>query len=246
VVGKKPVKTTIKKPTVDGFKLKGKLEGDFKKMVEVLRTITFIEIAQEKSAINISYVESRDINKNPYLFSIIKIKEDEVEVLYSVTPEISPTKRRVDVIRYLLNILSLVDEEYSVDNKILYQLLEDSMKKVMDSVSVEYSRLFTERDALKKDIADYKKKVERLTEQNDALSSQNYEIKTENDELKVRLQKLESVSDETLKTKIQEWIVEHNGSINVSEFAKVYSTPETKVEEILNQLVSEGYLEVVG
>lgn len=246
MVGKKPVKTTIKKPTVDGFKLKGKLEGDFKKMVEVLRTITFIEIAQEKSAINISYVESRDINKNPYLFSIIKIKEDEVEVLYSVTPEISPTKRRVDVIRYLLNILSLVDEEYSVDNKILYQLLEDSMKKVMDSVSVEYSRLFTERDALKKDIADYKKKVERLTEQNDALSSQNYEIKTENDELKVRLQKLESVSDETLKTKIQEWIVEHNGSINVSEFAKVYSTPETKVEEILNQLVSEGYLEVVG
>lgn len=244
--GKKPVESVIKKPTVDGFKLKGELKGSFKKMIEVLRTITFIEIAQEKSAINISYVESRDINKNPYLFSILKIKEDEVEVLYSVTPEISPTKRRVDVVRYLLNILSLIDEEYSVDNKILYQLLEDAMKKVIDSVSVEYSRLFTERDGLKKDIADYKKKVERLTEQNDVLSSQNYEIKTENDELRVRLQKLESVSDETLKTKIQEWIVEHNGSINVSEFARVYSTPETKVEEILNQLVSEGYLEVVG
>ena len=60
------------------------------------------------------------------------------------------------------------------------------------------------------------------------------------------MQKLEKVSDETLRTKIQEWIVEHNGSINVSEFARVYSTPETKVEEILNQLVSEGYLEVVG
>jgi len=246
VGGQKPVESVMKKPTVDGFKLKGQLKGDLKNIVEILRTITFIEIAQEKSAVNIAYVESKDINKNPYLFSIIKIKDDEIEVLYSVTPEVSPAKRRVDVLRYLLNILSLLGKEYAVDNKILYQLIEDSIKKVTDSVSVEYSRLFTERDALQKDIADYKKKVERLSEQNDVLSTQNYEIKAENDELRLRLQKLETVSDETLRTKLQEWIVEHNGSINVSEFAKVYSTPETKVEEILNQLVSEGYLEVVG
>lgn len=245
--GQKPVKSVMKKkPTVDGFKFKGELKGSLKNIVNILRTITFIEIAQEKAALNIAYVESKDINKNPYLFSIIKMKKDEIEVLYSVTPEISPTKRRVDVIRYLLNILSLIDEEYEVDNKVLYQLVEDSIKKITDSVSVEYSRLFTERDALKKDTSDFKKKVERLTEQNDVLSSQNYEIKAENDELRLRLQKLEKVSDETLRTKIQEWIVEHNGSINVSEFARVYSTPETKVEEILNQLVSEGYLEVVG
>ena len=142
--GQKPVKSMMKKkPTVDGFKIKGELKGSLKNIANILRTITFIEIAQEKAAINIAYVESKDINKNPHLFSIIKMKKDEIEVLYSVTPEISPTKRRVDVIRYLLNILSLIDEEYEVDNKILYQLVEDSIKKITDSVSVEYSRLFT-------------------------------------------------------------------------------------------------------
>ncbi|MEM2909085.1 MAG: hypothetical protein QW590_03525 [Candidatus Bilamarchaeaceae archaeon] len=235
----------LKKPTADGFKLPGKLKGSFENISNILRAITFIEVAQEKSAISIAYVESKDINKNPYLFSILKIKEDELEVIYSITPETSPTKRRMDVIRYVVNILSLISDEYVVDNKVLYQLLDDAVKKIAESVTMDYSRLYREYDALKKEVADLKMKNERLVEQNNTLTAQNYELKAENDELLLRLKELEKVSDETLKGKIQEWIAEHNGSINILEFAKVYGVVESRVEEILNQLVSEGYLEVV-
>ena len=38
---------------------------------------------------------------------------------------------------------------------------------------------------------------------------------------------------------------EHNGAINIPEFSKVYKVAESRVEEMLNRLVSEGYLEVV-
>lgn len=229
-------------PTTGGFKIKGKLKGTISGIVETLRSITFIEIAQEKSVVNIAYIESRDINKNPYLFSIVKIKEDEVEVVYSITPEISPTKRRLDVIRYLLNILGLIEDEYTVDNKILMQLIDDVFKSVTESISLDYSKLYTEYDALKKEVADLKKKNERLSQQVEALSSQNYELKSENDQYRIRLQQLEKMSDEALKVKVQSWIMEHNGTINVPEFCKVYGVVESKVEEILNQLVSGGYL----
>ncbi len=233
-------------PQVDGFKLKGKLKkGRLRDLAATLRSISFLEIAPEKEALNVMYVESRDIEKNPYLFSIVKIREDEVEAMYTIPPEISPRKRRVDVIRYLLNILSLISASYEVENKTLYQLIENAIKDLSSSVTMDYTKLFTSYDSLKKEADDYKKKVVRLVEQNQALTTSNYELKSENDELRLRVKQLTGLSEEALRAKLQEWIIEHNGSISIPEFSKMNNIAEAKVEETLNRLVSEGYLEVV-
>lgn len=233
-------------PQVDAFKIKGKLvKGKPKDLATILRSISFLEIAPEKDILNVIYVESRDIDKNPYLFSIVKIKEDEVEVLYTIPPEIGPKKRKVDVIRYLLNILSLVESYYQVDNKTLYQLIENAIKELAGSVTMDYTKLYTAYDSLKKEVDDYRKKVDRLTEQSQALTSQNYELKSQNDEYKLRVQQLEGLSDDALKTKLQEWISERSGAINIPEFAKLFKVSEARVEDMLNKLVNEGYLEVV-
>jgi FtsZ-binding cell division protein ZapB len=233
-------------PQVDGFKIKGRfIKGKPKDLANILRSISFLEIAPEKDALNVIYVESRDIDKNPYLFSIIKVTEEELEVLYTIPPEIGPKKRRVDVIRYMLNILSLIEGYYQVDNKTIYQLVENSIKELAGSVTMDYNKLYTAYDQLKKEVDDLKKKVDRLTEQNQALTSQNYELKTQNDDMRLRVQTLEGLSEDALKLKLQEWIADHSNSINISEFTKVYKVSDARVEEMLNKLVSEGYLEVI-
>lgn len=236
---------TSKTPQVDSFKISGKRKGTYKEMASALRSVSFLEVAPEKDALNVAYVESRDIDKNPYLFSIAKIEEDGISVIYSIPPNISPTKRRMDVIRYLLNILTLIEKYYLVDNKVLFQLIEKSSTELLESVSVDYSKLYTSFDSLKKQVSDLKKKVDTLTEQSTELTSQNYELKAFNDELLVRLKQLEGLSDDALKAKLQEWVLEHNGEINVIEFAKIHKVSESRVEEILNELVNEGYLEVL-
>jgi len=241
-----PAKEEIHPPQVDGFKIKGRLvKGKLKDLATILRSISFLELAPEKDVLNVIYVESRDIDKNPYLFSIVKIKEDELEVMYTIPSEISPKKRRVDVIRYLLNILSLIESSYSVDNKTVYQLIENAIKELAGSVTMEYNKLYTSYDSLKKEVDDLKKKVDRLSEQNQALTSQNYELKTHNDEMRLRVQQLEGLSDDALKAKLQEWVSEHSGTMNITEFTKVYKVSDARVEEMLNKLVSEGYLDVV-
>jgi regulator of replication initiation timing len=239
------VKEEIHPPQVDGFKIKGSLKGDLKSIATTLRAISFLEVAPEKNLVNVVYVESRDINKNPYLFSILKIKDDEIEMLYSIPSEISPRKRRIDVIMYLLNLLSLIESNYLVDNKVIYQLLDSAIKDLMGSVSMDYSKLYTSYDSLKKEVDDYRKKVEWLNSQTQALNTKNFELKSQNDELRLRLESLENISEQVLKSKLQEWILEHNGSISISDFSKVHKVAESRVEEVLNRLVSEGYLEVV-
>jgi len=239
------VSAAAQTPKVDGFKIKAKLTGTFKEVSDSLRTISFLEVAAEKDAVNAVYVESRDINKNPYLFSILKFKKDEMEVLYSIPSEIAPRKRKLDVIRYLLNILSLVESSFLVESKVLYQLIETAVKDLLESVTMDYSKLYTAYDSVKKDADDMRKKVERMQDQNEALTTKNYELKSANDELTLRINALEGLSDDALKAKLQEWVLEHNGEINIIEFTKLYKVAETRVEQMLNKLVAEGYLEVL-
>jgi hypothetical protein len=243
-VEKAPI-TAQSGPKVDGFKIKGKLKGSIKEISELLRTISFLEVATEKDAVNAVYVESRDINKNPYLFSILKLKKDELEVLYTIPSEIAPRKRKLDVIRYLLNILTLLESTYSIQTKVLYQLLETAVKDLLDSVSMDYSKLYTAYDSLKKESDDFRKKVKRLKDQNEALMSKNYELKSSNDELTLSIEALVVLSDDALKAKLQEWILEHNGEINILEFTKLHKVAESRVEKMLNKLVAEGYLETI-
>ena len=241
----KPASAAPGGPKVDGFKMKARLKGTISEVSELLRTISFLEVAAEKDAVNVVYVESRDISKNPYLFSILKLKKDELEVLYTIPGEIAPRKRKLDVIRYLLNILTLLEGAYSIDTKVLYQILETAVKDLLDSVTMDYSKLYTAYDSLKKEADDYQKKVARLKDQNEALMTKNYELKSANDELVLRVNELESLSEDVLKAKLQEWILEHSGEINILEFTKMYKVSETRVESMLNKLVAEGYLEII-
>lgn len=240
------VKKEQTEPTVGGFKLKANLQKkSLSNVADILRSVSFLEVALEKDAINAAYIESRDINKSPYLFSIVRLKKDEVEVIYSIPAEISPLRRRIDVIRYLLNILSLVGEFYYVDNTLLYQIIEDTLNSISESVSIEYSKLYASYDNLKSEVEGLRRKNERMTDEVKALGNRNFELKARNDELSLRLNELEALSDKALKAKVQEWIAEHDGEINVHEFAKVNKVIETRVEDVLNKLVSEGYLELL-
>lgn len=233
-------------PTVDALKIKGTKKKDLKEIANALRTISFLEVAQEKDSVNAAYIESRDINKVPYLFSILKIKDNDLELLYSIPSEMAPKKRRLDIIRYLLNLLSLLEPYFGVDQKTIYQLIETAIKEMSEGVTMEQSKMFVAYDTVKRESETLKRKIERLSGENEALANKNYELKEKYDEAVLRLKDLETMSDETLKGRIQEWISEHHGEVNLFEFCKVYKVSETRVEEALNKLVSEGYLELVG
>ena len=84
-----------------------------------------------------------------------------------------------------------------------------------------------------------------MAEEVQVLTTRNFEIKSKDDELRLRLSQLESLPDAALKNRIQEWVLEHNGEINIYEFCKLNNVNETRVEEMLGQLVNEGFLSVV-
>ncbi len=240
------VEGTMPSPKVDGFRMKVKLKGKLADVARALSSISFLKIAQGKDAVNAAYVESRSIDKTPYLFSLLKFKKGEIEVVYTIPSNSTPTKRKLDVLRYLLNMITLIEPYYEIDSKVIYQLIEETMRQLEEYTTGDYKTLYKDYDQIKREVENLRRASRIYKGQVKGLTKENYELKNENDELKIRFEKLHGgISDTVLTSRLQDWIAEHRGAINVVEFARYNKVPETRVEDILNRLVRQGYIEQV-
>lgn len=241
-----PQEEKIVTPKVEGFMLPGTRVKDVSGIIGSLSALSFLQIAQEGDSVALLNVESRDIRRSPYLFSTIYLRPDEIEIIYTLIPGMSPRKRRIDVWRHLLNILTLVADAYHLDEKHFYQALQSSLSGIVEFASSEYKDVFAKYDSCLYDLAESKKAVERLEATNTRLGRELIEAKSRGDELTLRVRQLEGYSDEALMGKIQDWLDVHRNEINISDFAKQYSLVESRVEDMLNKMVMQGYLELRG
>ncbi len=229
-------------PKVSGLSLECKRLSSTREIFESLSSLSFLELLQEEDAVVAINVESRDIRRNPYLFSICYFRPLKIEIIYTYTAGMSPKKRRLDILRYLLNLLTLTSSRHEIDMRQAYQLLEDAISEMNEYVTSDYDKLYSVYDNMKNEITTMQKKLAELRGANALLSKENYDLKLVRDELQLKVSAAQAMSDDVLAAKIQEWVSEHDSEINITEFSKTFNVPETRVEQMLNRLVSEGYL----
>ena len=233
-------------PTVSGFRVAAKRTRMLPDISQRLSELSFLEMSTEKDALLVLNVESRDIQRNPFLFSVVSFLPNSIEAKYTCMPSTSPKRRRIEVLRHFLNLLTITEDCYVVKMQDIYQLLEAAVSDMTEYSSVEYDRLFGMYDSQKSESASMQKKLRDANDASASLSKENFDLKSKNDELTLKLRSLETFSDPVLSLKIQEWLSEHKGEINIVDFSKVYNVPENRVEQMLNKLVTEGYIESKG
>ncbi len=233
-------------PTTGGFRILARRVKGIDELSRHFSELSFLEMSIEKDSLLALNVESRDLKKDPALFSIIYFRQNAIEAVYTCLPTMSPKKRRLGVLRHFLNLLTLAEDCYEIEMRQVYQVLEKAISDMTEYVSTDYDKLFSLYDNLKTETATVSKKLKDMADANASLSKENYELKNRNDELLLKVKSLETLSDSVLSLKIQDWLSEHKGEINISDFSKVYNVPEARVEQMLNRLVTEGYLETKG
>lgn len=243
---KKEVKDEVAVPQVSGFKLPAKRIKDLNEITAVLSSLSSLELAVEGDYVAALNVESRDIKKNPYLFSAVYLRPNEIEMVYTIVPGISQRKRKIEVLKHFLNLLTLIAHAYEIDNKQFYQILRDALTEVTEFATSTYDEIYARYDMLNTESLSLQRKIESLNASITKLTNDTLDLKAKNDELTLRLKELELPSDDTLRVKIQEWLELHHNEINISEFAKTYNVLESRVEHLLNSMVMQGYLESIG
>jgi len=233
-------------PIVSGFRISVRRTKTPTDISQRLSELSFLEMSEDKDALFVLNVESRDIQKNPFLFSLVSFFPSSIEAKYTCMPNTSPKRRRIEVLRHFLNLLTITEDCYAVKMQDIYQLLEVAISDMTEYSSIEYDKLFGLYDGQKAEYVSMQKKLREANDGNASLSKENFELKSKNDDLTIKLRSLETFSDAVLALKIQEWLSEHKGEINITDFSKVYNVPENRVEQMLNKLVTEGYIESKG
>ncbi len=237
---------TSQEPEVSGFRIIVKpKEFDNNELIKKLAIFKNYDIAKSNEGISLLMVESRDINKKPYKFHIITLKENEIQFLYSSPFEENSKYRALEIYKIALEFVRFLSDFYEINLDELIVLASkflDELKITFSDENRDYTTLYSHYEFYKKKsqyLEDRLKSVEKSNEEN---IRENYKLKREIEELKIKLKELETYSDATLKKKIEEWIKSKDGEIDLSKFCKYYSVSETRVEQILNELVKTGYL----
>jgi len=232
-----------KKPVVYSFFIHAKILTSINDISLKLKTLNFLGVSQKDDSLTVYNIETRDLKKEPYLFYIFEFKKDSIEINYSVIPDVSPKQRKLVVAKALLDILVLLKDDIEVDPPEFYSFLSSSIQDFLSAVPQNYETLFGKYDSLLESYKDLQKNLFSLQNSNKALSLKVTELLEKNAELEARIKKLETLSDEVLMLKVQDWLQTHNGTINIGEFSALYKVPESRVEEILNKMISLGYIQ---
>ena len=222
----------------------GKILTSFDAIKTKLSQIPFYSIGLEDDGLTVARVESRNIRKMPYLFYLMKIAKEGIEIVYSVPQDTSESLRRTSILRDLASMLSNLSEDYELSQGELLQYTDSTLDKLITGLSQSYSTLFNKYDSMLDEYRALKRLNLELSSSNRNLTIQTAQLSTENKSLSAELEKLQKYSDESLMSIIQEWIEVHNNTIDIEIFAKNYGITAPRVEEILDKMVSAGYLEV--
>jgi len=231
-------------PKIEEFSMDGKLNGTLDDIKAVLGKLPFYLITYEGGELTMIKVESRNINKKPYLFHVIKIKPDGILVTYSLLQDTSVNLRRADVLKELSMILSMISDKYSVNQGKFIQYVDSVLESLISGLSQTYTSLYNHYDSMLADYRELKRLNIEIAASNRNLTLQSAQLEDENKTLKEQLFALQKYSDETLMVLVEDWITIHNSSIDVVGFAKEHNVSPTRVEQILDRMVSLGYIEL--
>ena len=231
-------------PKVEEIQLPGKMITGLDSIREKLSKIPFYSMKLTGDELAVVRVESRNIHKKPYLFYILSIKKDFISVIYSIPQETSENIRRIYIMKNLASILSIITDDYHIEDSKFYQYMDSAVDSLLSGISQSYSALFNKYDSLLSNSRETKRLNIELSAANRNLTIQAAQLTNENAELKSQLKNLQTYSDESLMAMVQDWITVHNNTIDTNEFSRSYNVPVPRVEQILDKMVSMGYIEL--
>lgn len=233
-------------PIIEELFIPGKPTAGYDKIIERLSTLELFYVKKSDNGVVLLRIESRDIQKRPFLFFIIELGDTKIHLQYSIARDASLKMRRLYVIKMLVSVLALIPDAYSPDNAELFQHIDSAIDDLISSIPSTYSALYNSYDSLYNEYKEVRRLNIELTASNKNLTVQAMQLNEENKELKERLKELETYSEESLMVKVQDWIESHDSTIDIEEFSKTLHVPTPRIEQILNKMVSLGYIEARG
>ena len=229
-------------PDIITFKLEAPKEAPLDEVEKVVSRMKGFLFSKEGNALLLAAVEEESAKKEPLKFFIIKFTPSEIEVIYTVGVDESPSVRKLEVLSKTLPLIEPVIDFYGVKASALFALVGTALDEFLKKFTRDIKDVLIENDRLREKLKISQAREKKCEEEIKKLTGKLYELNSKLSELRLRLRKYEVPSDEALEEMLMEWIKEHNGSIDIATFSRINHIPVSRVEESLNRLVEKKLL----
>jgi hypothetical protein len=183
-------------------------------------------------------VESETMDGKPHAYASFIFRKGGIEAAYSITPEMNRKMRRISMARLCLDVLAL--SKFSGDAGGLYSEIARTLDDATEFADTNYLLLKNRCELLSSENAKLAAKNKELLSAGEKNSRTLLEVEKMNSALRERVRALESMSDESLREELLDWLKAHNGEINAADFARLHSLTPGRVEEGLDMLMKRG------
>ncbi|MEM2908651.1 MAG: hypothetical protein QW590_01170 [Candidatus Bilamarchaeaceae archaeon] len=211
-------------------------------LATLMGNLGFTKISYLKDTLTIERVTGYDLNRNPELDYRIVFSPQEIVLEYEVPKNKNKKARLLSVLPIFLNVLQLVEDYYDIKPSAIYFEVNTALTEALKLVGKDVVDLSTELSELQAKYRSLSAKYNDLLRSSEENARILLEYERKKDELNRKVERLTRYSDDALKEMVYEWIKLHGGKINLLEFSKIHRVPIPRLEEILNMLVTEGYI----
>ncbi len=244
---KKKARIEKQLPLVNAISINAEMKTDFSSICKKLKnSLPSWKVLSTKENAVAMWVESRDLSQNPYKCIIIKLYKNKIDVVYTVPPDEAQTIRRWFVVRVLINVLSIIEEDYVLSSSIAIQLLDGALSEIEALLKKDPGEMYVSLTRLKAEVGELRRRVRYLENEKKRLTQENYALSIKYEKLYRKMKEISRLEGDALKAKLQEWINAHNGELDILAFSKTFDVPMFLVERALDEMVKEGYLEQIG
>ena len=191
---------------------------------------------------SIEKTKSMDVHGKKLIDFKIQFFDEKIEIRYTLPPNKSSNGYFLEQLPHFLDILVLCENYYEIKFSELYRKLRfvsEELIKASDSEIMELSTRLSDKTQ-KHDLL--VSKYEELVKSSELNARLLLECEHQRDELRQQLQKYTKITNEQLKELLFNWLKVRSGKINIKEFAQTNMIPESRIEEGLNYLITEGYI----
>jgi len=211
-------------------------------LATLMGNLGFTKISYLKDTLTVERVVGFDLKGKPELDYRITFSPGEILLEYEVAQNKNKKARLMSVLPIFLNVLQLAEDYYTIRPSAIYYEINETIGEAVKLVGKDAVDLATELSETEAKYRSLTAKYDDLLKSSEENARILLECERKRDELSRKVDKLMGYSDESLKEMIYEWISLHGGKMNILEFSKINRVAIPRVEEVLNMLVTGGYI----
>lgn len=219
--------------------IRARLRRRLKSLTELFGKLGFSKVSLSSDRLVVEKVEGTYRGKSSSFWRLV-FKKDSIELSFTM-PSSGELYREVKMMRLFLDVLKLLEHHYTIEASQFYPFVS-LLEKVERVVSEEHFKISADYERLKDDFGRLKKQFEAVVKKNEEQAIALSDLKKTNEVLGKRVEMLMGMTDDELRREVYDWIESHDGKIDVRTFANLKKIQPSRVEEIIETLLREGYI----